>query len=82
MPTVRYVLMVPVEVVDEVVGNSKQAITAHGRELRDKYDTVHSMTDQKDELYTPLLSEAVILDSDNEGDAVVDLGDLVAPGVA
>ena len=74
---VRYVIMVPVEIVDEIVGDD-DFMTDWGRQHADRYRPVESQHPREPGPYQPKLMEAVKLDEDAE----VDMDDLVAPGQA
>lgn len=78
MARVRFVIMVPVEVEDDVVGDDG-FISEWGRQLAvARWGKVESMHPRQKEPYAPKLIEAVKLDDGGE----ISMDDLITPGFA
>ncbi len=77
MARARFVVMVPVEVEDDIIGDD-QFMTEWGRQLAERYARVESLHPRQTVPYEPKLIEAVKLDDENE----VSMDDLVTPGFA
>lgn len=80
MAKVRYVILVPVEITDEVFGDD-DFMTEWGRQHAERYSIVESAHPRQEAPYTAKLIEAVRIEGAAE-DPIVDMDDMIAPGVA
>ncbi len=77
MARVRYVILAPVVIEDEIIGDD-DFMTDWGKQHAERYEPVESLHPRQEAPYTAKLVEAVRLDEPDE----ITMDDLVTPGFA